>query len=152
MSGTGNDELVPVMVPKRDLPAVYALLGRLSGGAGQDADEVDEEEWAEEELTEIAVDKRPSFTRVSTVLDVLAPMAPKAMSYSELAKAAGLTGGQLLGALSGFARSMNATYGEGWSPFNVTWGESTVGAKQQGEAHYSMDTTTAERWLEVRKK
>jgi len=71
MSVTGDDELVPVMVPKRDLSAVYALLGRRSGGTrriveGSSAGRVDQSGAAS--AGELAVTRRAQLEEFGVAL------------------------------------------------------------------------------------
>jgi hypothetical protein len=154
-----EDELVPVMVHRKYLAKVYGFIARLEGqttqlGDGDNAIAVgtratDDKGWSEGDLEDIVSSKRETVQRIVKVMDVLSGQAEKKVPMTELAAAAGLTRGELQGALSGFTRWINTTYGGGGWPFWVRQGDPTA-SDLTSESHYWTDSVTASRWEKVR--
>lgn len=151
-SGLVDEELVPVMVPRSKLKRVHAVLAEEDGGTvdvAADEGGGEWDDWSPADMQIISDDPRPSFTRASAMLDVLAKKPGKSTSLTDLAAAAGLTVSEVKGALTGFARWAKAEYGEPCTPWTRSWGDSKVNG-QQGEFYYSLTTAIAETWKSVR--
>jgi hypothetical protein len=162
-----DDELVPVMVQRKYLAQVYGFIAQLEGQTTQldispfvggdvigsvGVRAAEHKGWTEEELGDIVSSKRGTVQRIVKVMDVLSGNADKKVPMSELAAAAGLTRGELQGALSGFTRWCNSTYGYspgGQWPFWVEIGPPTA-SDLTAESYYRTDGVTASRWDTVR--
>jgi hypothetical protein len=146
-----DDELVPVMVPKRKLQAVYHVLGEADGDPGSDEeDEADDDDlWTVDDFRDMLGDARPSFTRMVKVMDKLSKQPGNPMAYTDLAKATGLSTGDLQGALSGFGRAMASMYGTPYSPLVRTWGDSKTDGQEE-EYQYSVTPAIAVKWKAAR--
>jgi hypothetical protein len=148
----GQEELVPVSVPRQHLIAVYGFLADL---ANEDATEVTvtdpeaEVRWPTDDLAKFAATPTRTSTTIGKVMDVLSDNADQYLSTSELEDATGVTRANLKGAFAALTRHINAHYnGRGWM-LTFKWGPS-LGPDYPAEAHYMVSAEQAARWKEAR--
>ncbi|WP_405585078.1 DUF6416 domain-containing protein [Streptomyces sp. NBC_01190] len=156
-------QFVAVHVPQEYVMKVYAFIAELDGSADLGAESplpggtkgADPDanrpyaEWEVADLRSLAATKLPSISRVAAVLDVLAGHPGTRFSTTVLVDRLGIEREQLRGSLAALTRHIHAHYGRGNWPMTFTWG-GEVDGKQSAEAFYSVDETSAARWLEAR--
>lgn len=159
------DDLIPVMVPRRHLSTVYALLGRLADDIpapiesstvtrAEQAKEADPERsrWTVVDFQRLVADPRPSVERIVRVLDVLADRPGVKLSTTALSEATGLSRGELRGGFSGFTRVCNSFPGgaKRW-PMTWSWGPAEI-SDLDTETFYTLPAIQAQSWKLARSR
>ena len=156
---TADTELVQVLVPRRHLTAVYALIAEREGAfdvpsspAAAGSDEVvavDAVPWERADLLRFARTPSPMNVTLCRVLDVLAEDPGQYFATSDLEELTGIPRGSLRGAFSALTRHLRAHYaGRGWM-LSRAWGP-LLDPENPAEACYRLTEDQARRWLEVR--
>ena len=156
-------QFVAVHVPQEYVMKVYAFVAELDGSADLGAESplpgvrrapirtnrpYAEWEW---QTSALAATKLPSISRVAAVLDALAgtPVRDSARRSSSIGSACRARAVARIAGCAALTRHIHAHYGRGNWPMTFTWGGEADG-KQTAEAFYSVDETSAARWLEAR--
>ncbi|PPK93857.1 hypothetical protein CLV92_109134 [Kineococcus xinjiangensis] len=170
---TQEDELVQVLVPRKHLTAVYALIAQRDGALppdeqaevatpaapavpapavpapADDAAHVAAVPWEREDLQRFARTPHAMNTTLCAVLDVLADDPGQYFATSDLEEATGISRGSLRGAFSALTRHLRVHYeGRGWM-LSRAWGP-TLDPRNPAEACYRLTADQAERWRAAR--
>ncbi|AWK09608.1 hypothetical protein DDQ41_12510 [Streptomyces spongiicola] len=153
-----DSEYIYVPVPRHLVPEVQAYIVRHSGTASAEAAETGggkagsedlSEQWTAEILRQLAETQLSSTQSVSRVLDVLAEQPGDYVSTTHLVENLDIDRLQLRGALSALTRHLNKHFDGRYWP--MTWVERlSPSPDYKTEFFYSVDSTIAQRWKEVR--
>lgn len=139
-------QFVSVPVPADRVEEVYRLLAQPASSESLpegSAEVEDSELWDLEMLKRFAAGTGVANVKVGKVLDVMSQSPGEQFTIPDLSKETGYGRGELLGALSGLTRHLNAHFeGVGWM-FDTVWGS-------ENEAYYSVPEHIAEMWAQVR--
>ena len=148
-------QFISVPVPAEHVAKVYALLAELAGTAapvkpaGDTEDDWPHREWALTDLRALTADPMDSVQEICRVLDIMAKQPGQKVSYTALVNQLGVERKRLQGVLSAFSRVLHKHYDRGNWP--MTWAEAPSDEPGfKSEYFYTLDETTAERWLQVR--
>src|SRR5207244_2312236 len=120
MDPNDQDELVSVSVRCRDLPAVYAYLGRLMAGE-EPATDQGEQAWRAEDVA--ALKHHPRLHRAAEIMFDLAAKRPgEPVTYADVVKAAaGLSDASVRAALGGLTKLTKRYFGRSTWPVSVQY-------------------------------
>ena len=163
---TQEDELVQVLVPRKHLTAVYALIAHRDGAlppaeeplvapvtapAADEALAVTAVPWTRTDLQRFARTPHAMNATLCTVLDVLAEDPGQYFATSDLEEATGIPRTSLRGAFSALTRHLRVHYeGRGWM-LSRAWGPA-LDPRNSAEACYRLTAEQAERWRDARRE
>lgn len=170
MEREAQQQFVSVPVPSQYVTQVYAYLAELSGATAvtppvstvppvdhegasaatsPDGDALPVIEWTVADFRRLMIEPLGSVQTVARVLDFLAKQPDTRVSYTSLASHLDMEKKSLQGNLSAFTRAVRKHYKRRNWP--MTWVEAlTDEPGLKSEFFYTMNATSAERWLRAR--
>ncbi|OIK08048.1 hypothetical protein [Streptomyces monashensis] len=174
MSQEPQPQFISVPVPSQYVTQVYAYLAELTGATAatspvstvppvepplgppttpsadsSDGDPLPVVEWTVEDFRRLVIEPLSSVQAITRVLDLLAKEPDTRVSYTSLAHHLGMEKKSLQGNLAAFTRAVRKHYKRRNWP--MTWAEAPTSEPDlKSEFFYTMNATTAERWLRAR--